>query len=109
MASISSVDRFRARRLARRVIVTVFGQALGQLACPLKSSLIALVKVCFRYAPSPGSGFSPQSIAFGRCMLASDGGSAEGVLAVIFLASYGGAALQRACLILATRPGRTHP
>jgi len=48
-------------------------------------------------------------ITSGRCMLASDGGSAEVVLAVILLASYGGAAFQRAGLILAMRPGRTRP
>lgn len=42
-------------------------------------------------------------------MLAPDGGSAELVLAVILPASDRGAAFQRAGLILATRPGRTHP
>lgn len=34
MAPISSVDRFRARRLARRVVVSLIGQALGQHGNP---------------------------------------------------------------------------
>jgi hypothetical protein len=75
---------------------------------PLKFSNRTGQGSSFRSAPSPGSGFSPQSIALSRCMLASDGGSAEVVLAVIFPASCGGAAFQRAGLILAMRPGRTH-
>lgn len=61
---------------------------------PLKSSLIALVKVPLsglRLRRVQGS-LRSRSLS-GRCMLASDGESAEVVLAVIFPAFCGGAAL----------------
>ncbi|KQU92757.1 hypothetical protein ASD12_25805 [Mesorhizobium sp. Root102] len=47
MASISSTDRFRARKLARRVVVALIGQALGQKGIPpsdREGFLIALAR-----------------------------------------------------------------
>lgn len=47
MAPISSADRFRARRLARRGIVALMGQALGQdgdLPSDREAFLIALAR-----------------------------------------------------------------
>lgn len=66
----------------------------NDLVCPLKSSLIALVKVSVSRLRFAGFRVLSAVDCHGRCMLASDGGSAEVVLAVTFPASRGSAAFR---------------